>query len=534
MDASTRLRIFISYARGDAAALAEELMIGLELLGFDPILDKHDIAAAEDWEQRLESLLRQADTVVFLLSPRSVGSRRCAWEVDKASALSKRIVPVVAAPVSENDVPPLLRKLNFIDFGPGQSFARALGRLADALRVDLDWIREHTRLAELAGRWLARGQDDALLLRGAELAGSQAWATCWHAGAPEITDDQRRYITHSTEASAQRENLERQRLDELAHAVAEQAQALTLREAATRQLRRRTVAGGVAGAVLSAGMGTLGYMFVREARELERMRSRADEAAALALKEAVQREAMRTDLEGQVFVSATSSSQVGYEGAGFTKNLLAEMASDQVSLSLALARTVHKVLAQTNGRQRPFIATDMNGDVYLRLAPPSRRRRALVITVDHIDHSTQLPGVRLDGQAWSDFLGAAGFELQWLRNPKREDVMLALLSMQVSSAAIPPAMFKRVGAAAAASGLGGRSDSDPEAPKPPPPNSFCLLYFAGPSIPSGDRRFLALDDTPLLRAREDSKEVRRSVVAVDELSAILRERFAASCFVADV
>ena len=44
--------IFISYARSDSAALAEELVEGLELAGFRPFLDRHDIAAAEDWEAR--------------------------------------------------------------------------------------------------------------------------------------------------------------------------------------------------------------------------------------------------------------------------------------------------------------------------------------------------------------------------------------------------------------------------------------------------------------------------------------------------
>ena len=49
--------IFISYARSDSSALAEELVAGLELVGFRPFLDRHDIAAAEDWEARLGALI---------------------------------------------------------------------------------------------------------------------------------------------------------------------------------------------------------------------------------------------------------------------------------------------------------------------------------------------------------------------------------------------------------------------------------------------------------------------------------------------
>jgi hypothetical protein len=42
--------IFISNARSDSSPLAEELVDGFEAAGFRPLLDRHDIAAAEDWE----------------------------------------------------------------------------------------------------------------------------------------------------------------------------------------------------------------------------------------------------------------------------------------------------------------------------------------------------------------------------------------------------------------------------------------------------------------------------------------------------
>ena len=64
-----RLKVFISYARADGAALAEDLVTGLELASFEPFLDRHDIAAAEDWEARLGALIQSADTVVFIISP---------------------------------------------------------------------------------------------------------------------------------------------------------------------------------------------------------------------------------------------------------------------------------------------------------------------------------------------------------------------------------------------------------------------------------------------------------------------------------
>ena len=67
-DASEKLKVFISYSRRDAAEFADDLVAGLELAGFAPFLDRHDIAAGEDWEARLGGLIAQSDTVVFVVT----------------------------------------------------------------------------------------------------------------------------------------------------------------------------------------------------------------------------------------------------------------------------------------------------------------------------------------------------------------------------------------------------------------------------------------------------------------------------------
>jgi len=73
----SRLKVFISYSRKDED-FSHERLAGLELVGFQPYLDKHDIAAGEDWQARLGRLVEEADTVVCVISPYSVASDRCA------------------------------------------------------------------------------------------------------------------------------------------------------------------------------------------------------------------------------------------------------------------------------------------------------------------------------------------------------------------------------------------------------------------------------------------------------------------------
>src|SRR6516162_2770090 len=142
LGAAEKLKVFISYSRKDSAEFADELVAGLEYGGFAPFLDRHDIAAGEDWEARLGGLIAQSDTVVFVVSPEAVKSKRCEWEVDRSIDLSKRLLPVISKQVPDHDIPEKLRRLQFVRFDSGLGFARSLSELAAALRVNLTWIRE--------------------------------------------------------------------------------------------------------------------------------------------------------------------------------------------------------------------------------------------------------------------------------------------------------------------------------------------------------------------------------------------------------
>jgi hypothetical protein len=97
--------------------------------------------------------------------------------------------------------------LQFVRFDSGTGFARPLSQLAEALRVDLQWIREHTRLGEMATRWDKRGRPKSLLLPGGEIDGARTWMAARNPAAPEITDAQRAFVKASEEAESAREQL---------------------------------------------------------------------------------------------------------------------------------------------------------------------------------------------------------------------------------------------------------------------------------------------------------------------------------------
>lgn len=199
-------KVFLSYSRRDAA-FADELVAGLQACGFEAYIDREDIAPGEAWETRLSGLIAEADTVVYVISPHSVSSEQCHWEVSETLRMSKRLLPVVWEPVAEAQMPKELSRLNFVFFDGGKSFARGLADLAQALRVDVGWIREHSRIGGLARRWDARGRPEEALLRGEELDHAREWAAGRPVSAPELTDLHSDFIaaSHAAREAAERE-----------------------------------------------------------------------------------------------------------------------------------------------------------------------------------------------------------------------------------------------------------------------------------------------------------------------------------------
>jgi tetratricopeptide (TPR) repeat protein len=197
-------RIFISYSRKDIA-FAERLAAALADKAFEPFIDKTDIAPGEPWQERLAGLIASGDSVVFVVSPDSAASPICGWEVEESVRLGKRILPLVARAAAPETAPPELAKLNWIFATDADDFDVALDKLAMALTTDLPWVREHTRLGDLARRWDATGRSNAAVLRGADIEAAEAWLAARPADAAEPTELQAAFIQASRRAATTRQ-----------------------------------------------------------------------------------------------------------------------------------------------------------------------------------------------------------------------------------------------------------------------------------------------------------------------------------------
>jgi hypothetical protein len=190
-----RLKVFISYSRKDFV-FAQRIVVALESRGLTPKIDTRELPKLEDWRRELLGLIRDADAVVFVISPNSISSPVCSWEVDQVRQLNKRLAPIVYEAVAADRIPDAVAKINYLSFDGSSDFETQADALAQALQTDLVWVKEHARLGELARRWNERRRGRGYVLRGQELLEAERWIALRPRNAPEPTALHREFIAH--------------------------------------------------------------------------------------------------------------------------------------------------------------------------------------------------------------------------------------------------------------------------------------------------------------------------------------------------
>jgi hypothetical protein len=146
-----RLKLFISYSRRDMAA-ADALVTALEGEGFEITIDRRDLPYGEEWQKELADFIRGSDTVVWLVSPDSVTSKWCNWELGEVGRLNKRLVPVKIRDVAPEELPESLGRVYLLPVDGVYDPAVHLSSLVQTVNTDRGWMKEATR----SGRPCAR------------------------------------------------------------------------------------------------------------------------------------------------------------------------------------------------------------------------------------------------------------------------------------------------------------------------------------------------------------------------------------------
>src|SRR4051812_15255370 len=86
--------VFISYSRKNRD-YAESLVNGLETRGRKVWIDQEDIPASAEWWTEIKRGIDSAHTFVPILTPESLSSPVCTFEMDYALRNHKRIIPIM-------------------------------------------------------------------------------------------------------------------------------------------------------------------------------------------------------------------------------------------------------------------------------------------------------------------------------------------------------------------------------------------------------------------------------------------------------
>lgn len=197
-------RVFVSYSRRDEEFVVR-LARALEAQGIEVSRDVDDLLPAAEWAKQLEQMVSAADTVVFVISPDSVASQTCTWEISLVERLNKRLAPIVYRPVADDKVPQGIAKLHYVFFTQESAFDSSVAALVSAIDTDIGWLSEHTRIAALSHRWAADGRRRTDVLRGAALEAAEQWLRLQPKAAPQPTAQQREFISFSRSDATQRQ-----------------------------------------------------------------------------------------------------------------------------------------------------------------------------------------------------------------------------------------------------------------------------------------------------------------------------------------
>lgn len=96
--ADNRVKVYVSFARADLG-FADQLGAFLHGVGFQPLVDRYE-NGADGWQSRIGGLIDDADALVLVLTESSATGSRCAWEVEHARRLDKRVVLVLPQPIA--------------------------------------------------------------------------------------------------------------------------------------------------------------------------------------------------------------------------------------------------------------------------------------------------------------------------------------------------------------------------------------------------------------------------------------------------
>ncbi|MDX2075520.1 MAG: TIR domain-containing protein [bacterium] len=123
------MRLFISYAHVDKRIVIDWLVDTLRASYHEVWIDE-SLSAGQEWKPQLVDAIQKSDALIYAMTPESLISTVCQWEVATAVESGKPIIPVLMQ--ARTPIPEWLGKIQYVDFSngaTGNTVAQLLGGL---------------------------------------------------------------------------------------------------------------------------------------------------------------------------------------------------------------------------------------------------------------------------------------------------------------------------------------------------------------------------------------------------------------------
>ena len=145
--------VFISYSRKDKD-FVRKLNDSLDSSEIEAWVDWEGIPPSSDWMDEISRAIEGADAFLFVISPDSLASKVCGDELALGIKYNKKLIPILHRDPSKGTVMhDKLSSHNWVYMREQDDYDAGITKALESISVDLDWVRQHTRLLQRAREW---------------------------------------------------------------------------------------------------------------------------------------------------------------------------------------------------------------------------------------------------------------------------------------------------------------------------------------------------------------------------------------------
>jgi len=198
--------VFISYSRKDIE-FVRKLNDSLDSSEIEAWVDWEGIPPSSDWMDEIARAIEGADAFLFVISPDSLASEVCGQELELCIKNNKKLIPIFhREPQKGTVMHEKLSSHNWIYLREQDNYDVGISKVLESINIDLDWVRQHTRLLQRAREWENKNRNNSFLLLGADLEEAERWLTAASAQeGREVVALQAEYIAASRTAATKRQ-----------------------------------------------------------------------------------------------------------------------------------------------------------------------------------------------------------------------------------------------------------------------------------------------------------------------------------------